>query len=185
MTELVTQRLLLRQWTDQDSAPFARLNADSEVMRFFPSTLDVAASNALLRRCQDNIAARGWGLWALERKSDAEFLGFVGLEEPTTVFPFSPCVEVGWRLARQFWGFGYATEAAQAALHFGYTNLGLNEIVSFTALINRPSRAVMERLGMHNTHQDFEHPKLAVGHPLRAHCLYCLRRNQWQTRQQL
>jgi RimJ/RimL family protein N-acetyltransferase len=180
MNVLHTERLQLRQWGDSDCSRFAAMNADPRVMRFFPATLELDASNALAQRCRNNIARRGWGLWAVERKSDAEFLGFVGLEEPSAALPFAPCVEVGWRLGQEFWGFGYATEAAKAALRFGFETLDLHEIVSFTALTNTPSRAVMRRLGMHNSEQDFEHPNVPTGHPLRTHCLYRLSRQQWR-----
>ncbi|AWH88937.1 GNAT family N-acetyltransferase [Limnobaculum parvum] len=170
--ELDTQRLRLRQWQPKDRAPFAELNADPEVMKYFPTTLDRATSDAMADRCQSLIAERGWGLWAVELKSDGQFIGFVGLNIPTNELPFSPCVEISWRLANAFWGQGYATEAAKHVLQVGFEQLELPEIVAFTTIANQRSRAVMEKLGMTRTPDDFEHPALAEGHPLRKHCLY-------------
>ena len=183
-THLTTQRVVLRQWCDKDHEPFAQMNADPKVMRYFPSPLDTAASDALLLRNRHNIEARGWGLWAVERRTDGAFMGFVGLEQPMAALPCAPCVEVGWRLGVEFWGYGYATEAARAALQYGFGELALDEIVSFTSLSNQPSRAVMQRLGMVNADEDFEHPNLPVGHELRRHCLYRLSRRQWSERTQ-
>ncbi|WP_354682342.1 GNAT family N-acetyltransferase [Cupriavidus necator] len=174
-----TERLLLRQWRDADYVPFASLNADAETMRYFPAPLSRAESDAMANRCRGLIAAKGWGLWVVERKAGGAFLGFVGLHEPAWALPFTPCVEIGWRLARHAWGSGYATEAARGALAWGFERLGLAEIVSFTTLANRRSRAVMERLGMREDELVFEHPALAEGHPLRPHCLYRLSRAAW------
>lgn len=175
-----TERLRLRQWREADYAAFAALNADAEVMRYFPAPLSRAESDAMADRCRGLIAAKGWGLWAVERKTDGAFLGFVGLHEPAAALPFAPCVEVGWRLARHAWGYGYATEAARGALAYGFGHLGLDEIVFFTALANARSRAVMQRIGMQEDAVGFEHPALPPGHPLRPHCLYRLPRAAWQ-----
>jgi RimJ/RimL family protein N-acetyltransferase len=183
MTELIeldTDRLYLRQWIEADKAPFAMLNADERVMKYFPSILDRATSDAMVDRVQTGIIDRGWGLWAVELKEDKQFIGFVGLSIPSAELPFSPCVEVGWRLAFPYWGKGYASEAARCALAFGFDRLCLSEIVSFTAIENQRSRAVMERLGMNLADETFEHPSLPVGHPLREHCLYRLSREKWQ-----
>jgi RimJ/RimL family protein N-acetyltransferase len=171
---LQTERLLLRQWRDADLEPFARLNADPRVMAYFPAPIARADSDAAVLRWRSQIAERGWGLWAAELRSSGELLGFVGLQVPAAELPFSPCVEVGWRLAHEHWGHGYATEGARAALQFGFERLGLNEIVSFTALGNARSRAVMRRLGMLEDPYPFEHPSVPVGRPLRTHCLYRL-----------
>ncbi|TVO53475.1 GNAT family N-acetyltransferase [Denitromonas halophila] len=176
--EFETERLRLRQWRTTDRGPFAALNADPEVMAFFPSPLSRAASDALAARCAALIEARGWGFWACELKRTGEFIGFVGLHEPPAALPLSPCVEIGWRLALPFWGQGYASEAARGALAVGFEQLALSEIVSFTATINIRSRAVMSRLGMRQTGQ-FMHPSLADGSPLRAHCWYRLSIAQW------
>ncbi|HSI58009.1 MAG TPA: GNAT family N-acetyltransferase [Ideonella sp.] len=180
--ELATPRLRLRTWRDADRAPFAALNADPRVMRYFPSTQDRAASDASMAAWQAQFAERGWSNWAVELRESGEFIGFVGFSVPRRTLPFSPCVEIGWRLAHGFWGHGYASEAAREALRAGFERLGLDEIVSFTALGNTPSRAVMERIGMHDAGEDFDHPALPEGHALRRHCLYRLARAEWQRR---
>lgn len=177
--EFDTARLRLRQWCAADREPFAALNADPKVMEFFPALLTRAESDALADRCQTYITERGWSFWAVETKTTHEFIGFVGLHTPAPDLPFSPCVEVGWRLAAKHWGKGFATEAARGALRVGFEQLGLLEIVSFTTVGNIRSRAVMERLGMIETKETFEHPKIPVGHVLRRHCLYRLSREQW------
>jgi RimJ/RimL family protein N-acetyltransferase len=174
LIEFETERLRLRQWIESDRKIFARLNSDPRVMEFFPSILDRATSEAGIDRAQAKIADRGWGFWAVESKQDNQFIGFVGLEIPRADLPFSPCVEIGWRLAFEYWGKGYATEAAKAALKVGFDRLNLPEIVSFTAINNHRSSAVMERLGMIREAETFEHPSLPVGHPLREHYLYRL-----------
>ncbi|WP_310484732.1 GNAT family N-acetyltransferase [Chamaesiphon sp. VAR_48_metabat_403] len=181
LIEFETERLRLRQWIKSDREPFARLNADPRVMEFFPSILDRAASDAMLDRLQTLINERGWGFWAVESKQDNQFIGFVGLHIPSADLPFSPCVEIGWRLAFDYWGKGYATEAAQAALKVGFNRLELPEIVSFTAINNHRSSAVMERLGMNREIETFEHPSLPVGHFLKEHCLYRLSREKWRS----
>ncbi len=176
-----TERLYLRQWQGSDYAPFARMNADLRVMEHFPACLEQAASDELADRCYTLIAERGWGIWAVELKQTQSFIGFVGLHIPTHDFPFNPCVEIGWRLAADHWGNGYATEAAQAALQVGFDVLELEEIVSFTSLLNRRSQALMDRLGMQREARTFEHPALPVGSPLREHCLYRLDKNLYQS----
>lgn len=174
MAELRTPRLVLRQWREADLEPFAALNADLEVMRYFPAPLTREESDALAERARSGISARGWGLWVLELIEGASFIGFVGLAEPRFDAHFTPTVEVGWRLAREQWGQGYATEAARAAVEFGFVELELDEIVSFTSVLNERSRRVMERLGMtHDPADDFPHPLVADG-PLRPHVLYRL-----------
>ena len=181
--DIQTERLLLRGWRDADREPFAALNADAEVMAHFPSTHSRAASDRIVEATIDGWIANGFGLWALERQVDGHFLGFTGLSRPSFEAHFTPAVEVGWRLARDAWGQGYATEAAEAALRFGFETIGLAEIVSFTVPANVRSRAVMERLGMtHLATDDFDHPKLLEGHPLRRHVLYRLTRDGWRTR---
>jgi RimJ/RimL family protein N-acetyltransferase len=174
-SEIVTDRLLLRRFRSADLEPFARMNADERVMEFFPRRLRRAESDALASRIETHFEKHGFGLWALETKARPGFLGFVGLSIPSFEAPFTPCVEVGWRLSCESWGRGFATEAAVAALDFGFSQLLLEEIVSFTVTANVRSRAVMERLGMrHDCCEDFEHPLLAAGHPQRAHVLYRL-----------
>lgn len=174
-----TGRLRLLAWQERHVAPFAAMGADPEVMRYFPSTQTEAQSRAAVDGWRAQFAERGWSNWAVELKDTGEFIGFVGLSIPRRVLPFSPCVEVGWRLARRHWGRGYATEGARASLQIGFEQLGLDEIVSFTALDNLPSRAVMERIGLRDTGRDFDHPAVPEGSPLRRHCLYAIGRTQW------
>lgn len=180
LIEFDTPRLHLRQWHEDDLAPFAALNADPEVMTHFPAPLTRAASDALARRCQALIAERGWGFWAAELKESRQFVGFLGLHTPIAELPFAPCVEVGWRLARAHWGRGLASEGARGALEVGFEKLGLTEIVSFTALGNLRSQAVMARIGMRRSDEDFDHPAVPPDSPLRAHCLYRLDRDSWR-----
>ncbi|MGF1701460.1 GNAT family N-acetyltransferase [Photobacterium makurazakiensis] len=169
-----TDRLILRQWRDSDLAPFAEMNRDPKVMTYFPSLLSARESNELAERFQRLIVDKGWGFWALEQKNTGLFLGFVGLhfQEEGSGIPNAPLVEIGWRLCSSSWGNGFAPEAAKAALAFAFDTLNLSEVYAFTALQNLPSKRVMEKIGMHNTHQDFNHPKLPKGHPLERHCLY-------------
>lgn len=177
--QLSSARLLLRRWREADLAPFAAINADPVVMEHFPATLSASESAALIGRIETCFEQRGYGLWAVERIEGSELIGFVGLNPVPHELPFAPAVEVGWRLGRDFWGQGYATEAATAAIEFGFGALGLKQIVSFTAGANKRSRRVMERLGMsHDPSEDFEHPLLPAGSRLRAHVLYRLRRSE-------
>jgi RimJ/RimL family protein N-acetyltransferase len=174
--DLCTPRLRLRQWCDADIGALARINADPEVMRYFPSPGTLEGTRRSVEGWRRQIDERGWSNWAVERTDSGEFIGFVGLTEPARALPFTPCVEVGWRLARAHWGQGYASEAARASLAFGFDRLALQEIVSFTSLLNLPSRKVMERIGMRDTGQDFDHPAVPEGSALRRHCLYRVRR---------
>ncbi|MDT8429741.1 MAG: GNAT family N-acetyltransferase [Pseudomonadales bacterium] len=178
LIEPETDRLLLRQWRDSDKEPFSTLNADPRVMEYFPSLLSRSESDSVADRCKSLIADKGWGLWAAELKESKLFIGFVGLHIPSDDLPFSPCVEIGWRLAYEHWGKGYATEAALTALNVGFQQLLLDEIVSFTTLSNFKSQAVMKRIGMAMT-ETFEHPALPKGSPLRKHCLYRLTGTQY------
>lgn len=180
VTTLSTQRMHLRQWHARDFAPFAALNADAEVMRHFPAPLTRPQSDAMADRIQALIAERGWGFWAAEHRASGEFMGFIGLHIPAADLPCSPCMEIGWRLARPFWGQGLATEGARVALAHGFDVLCLASIVSFTALSNLRSQAVMQRLGMLRDEENFEHPAVPQGHALRRHCLYRLSRGQWR-----
>ena len=180
---LTTARLRLRQWREEDLAPFAALNADPQVMEFFPKVLTRAESDTVAGRIRDHFARHGFGLRAVEAPGIADFVGFVGLAVPSFEAHFTPCVEIGWRLAREHWGHGYATEAATAALAFAFGDRALEEIVAFTVPANIPSRRVMGRLGMRRLPaDDFEHPAIAAGHPLRSHVLYRLRRADWKPR---
>jgi RimJ/RimL family protein N-acetyltransferase len=168
------ERVLLRGWAPDDLASFAALNADPRVMEHYPSPLTRPQSDAFVReRIIPQFAERGFGLWAVEVPEVAPFVGYVGLLEHTFEAEFTPCVEIGWRLAFPYWGHGYANEAAQVAIAFGFEVVGLDEIVSFTVPANRRSVAVMERLGM-SCVGEFDHPKLPAGHRLRRHVLYRL-----------
>ena len=168
---LVGTRVKLRQWLDADIGAFAEMNVDPEVMEFFPQLLTSDQSLAFLQRQKQGIEERGWGLWAVE--IDREFAGFTGLAEPSFEAHFTPCVEIGWRFHRRFWGQGYALEAARMALQFAFETLRLSEVVSLTARLNVRSQRLMQRLGMnHAPHDDFEHLKVPVGHALRPHVLY-------------
>jgi RimJ/RimL family protein N-acetyltransferase len=175
--EIATDRLLLRPWRPEDRNAFARMNADPRVVEFLPGPLSREESDASADRIAVHFQQHGYGLWAVEIPSEAEFAGFIGLAIPRFEAPFTPCVEIGWRLAVEHWGRGFATEGARAALKFGFETLGLEEIVSFTVPANIRSRRVMEKIGMvHSPDEDFDHPMLAEGHRLRRHVLYRLRR---------
>ena len=168
-------RVCLRPWRDQDRAPFAAMNADARVMKFFRSCLSRAESDAMVGHIQAHFNKHGFGLWAIAVPGVAPFIGFAGLSVPTFSAHFTPCVEVGWRLAFEHWGHGYATEAARLALSYAFGALALSQVVSFTSVRNHRSRAVMERLGMHrNPADDFDYPSFSDGHPLRRHVLYRL-----------
>lgn len=183
---ILTERLLLRRWTDADRAPFARMNADPAVMEYFPAVLDSAASDELIDRIEAGFERNGsgraaFGLWAVERLDSGQFIGFVGLAVPSFTAPFTsphgaepgPAVEIGWRLAADAWGNGYASEAASAVLEYGFATVGLREIVSFTSRSNLRSQRVMERIGMvRDEAGDFSHPALPADHPLAPHVLY-------------
>lgn len=179
ITEIKTARLLLRQWRQQDLSCFADMNADTEVMRHYPSTLSVNESSNMAEKCKSLIATRGWGFWAVETLLDKSFIGFVGLHEPGYQMPVMPCVEIGWRLAREYWGKGYATEAARASLDFAFRELKLREVYSFTSVTNTRSRAVMERLAMLDTMANFNHPMIPANSPLREHVMYKTDRRRW------
>jgi len=166
-----TERLLMRRWRDADREPFAVLSADPETMRYFPATLDRAASDAMVDVIESRFELQGYGLWALEVIATGDFIGFTGLNPKPDGLPGSARVEIGWRLARHSWHQGYATEAAKAALDVAFNGVGLAEICSFTSVINEPSQAVMRRIGM-TEHTRFDHPRIPVGDPLRPHVLY-------------
>ena len=172
---LDTPRLRLRPWRAEDREPFAALNADPVVMEHFVAPLDRDESDAMVDRIEADFAERGWGLWAAERRDTGDFIGFIGLSVPGFEADFTPCVEVGWRLARAHWGQGFAPEGAREAVRFGFDDLGLDEIVSFTYVGNRSSRRVMEKVGM-QLEREFDHPRVPEGHRIRRHVLYTLRR---------
>ena len=178
--EFETPRLRLRQWRESDREPLAALSADPVVMEFFPALITREASDASIDAWQLQFARRGWSNWAVEAKEANTFVGFVGLTVPRRLLPCSPCVEIGWRLARAHWGKGFATEAARGALRVGFERIGLPEIVSFTTVLNLRSRAVVERIGMRNANEDFDHPGVPEGNLERLHCLYRMNREQWK-----
>lgn len=178
---VTTERLLLRQWREEDLAHFAKLNADPRVMEYFPKLQTREESDASVKVFSEHIRRHGWGFYAASLLETDEFIGFIGLQPVSFQADFTPAVEIGWRLAFEHWGKGYATEGAKAALRYGFERLRLQEIVSFTATKNMRSRAVMERIGMHHEPKhDFDHPKLAAGHPLRRHVFYRIAVDVWQ-----
>jgi len=166
-----TERLVLRKWKPQDIEELTSINADPDVMEFFPSLMTRSETLAMSDRIQAHFKKYGYGLWAVEILGSSQFIGFVGLSVPTFQADFTPCVEVGWRLAKEHWGKGYATEAARACLSFAFSSLGLQEVVSFTAALNRRSENVMKRLGMRRA-GEFAHPRLPSSHRLCNHVLY-------------
>jgi RimJ/RimL family protein N-acetyltransferase len=175
--EIETERLKLRAWRDADLAPFAALNSDPSVMEHLPSLLSPAESDAFAGRIRAHFSQHRFGLWAVELRATGAFAGFVGLSIPRFEAHFTPCVEIGWRLAREHWGRGLASEGALASLDFGFAELGLEETVSFTVPQNRRSIGVMRKLGMHHSpDEDFDHPGLPPGHRLKRHVLYRLSR---------
>ena len=170
---LASERLLMRPWRAGDRVPFAALNADPRVMATIGNVLTREESDAFADRIAGHVDTQGWGLWALEIPGQAEFIGYAGLSRPRFEAAFTPCVEVGWRLAFNHWGHGYATEAGRVAMGFGFTVLDLPEIVSFTTVTNQRSRNVMERIGLtYDPSADFDHPMLGPDHPLLRHVLY-------------
>ncbi len=186
---LTTERLLLRRWCDSDKEPFRRLNADPRVMEFMPGLLSVEASDALVTRIEEHFEQHGFGPFAVELRegtnlAEGQFIGYIGLYTPAFDAPFQPAVEIAWRLAADYWELGLATEGAQAVARYAFEKVGLSGLVSFTVPGNLRSRRVMEKLGMrHCPSEDFDHPKLPVGHPLQRHVLYRLSKTEWQQKQ--
>jgi RimJ/RimL family protein N-acetyltransferase len=177
LRELRTERLFLRWWRVDDREPFARLNANPRVVEFLPKALSREESDAVADRIEAHFERHEFGLWAVEIPGVTQFAGFIGLSIPRFEAHFTPCIEIGWRLAAEHWSRGYATEGARAALEFGFQQLEAAEILSFTVPANVRSRRVMEKIGMtHSPADDFDHPVLPEGHPLRRHVLYRVRR---------
>jgi ribosomal-protein-alanine N-acetyltransferase len=184
--ELQTQRLRLRAWRDEDLPIFAAMNANGEVNRYLLGPLTRLQSDAVVGRFIQHFQHVGFGMWAVEAPSVASFIGAVGISIPSYTAPFTPCVEVGWRMAPEYWGHGFATEAAQAALEFGFRKVELPEIVALTVPQNARSRALVAKLGMTRAaSDDFDHPLVPAGHPLQRHVLYRLRKEAWQQAQGL
>lgn len=175
--EYQTERLILRPWKQEDREPYAVLNGNPEVMRYLLRTLTREESDKMVDVIEQKMAANGWGLWAVEEKSSGAFIGFVGLNIPAYELPFSPVIEIGWRLDKPFWGKGYAPEAAAKALEIGFNQYGIEEIVAFAALENVASQRVMEKIGMRRC-EEFDHPAVAENSPLRRHVLYRMAKNQ-------
>ncbi len=181
MMVATTERLILRRWRESDREPFAHMNADPRVMEFFPGVLTREQSDLAVARIEAHFARHGYGLYAAQLRETGAFIGFIGLAIPSFESHFTPCVEIGWRLAAAFWGCGLATEGAREIVRFAFDKLVLDELVSMTTLANVRSRRVMEKLGMkYDPRDDFDHPSLPAGHPLRQHVLYRLRRTDWQ-----
>jgi RimJ/RimL family protein N-acetyltransferase len=176
-TILRTRRLILRQWKESDLLPFARMNADQRVMEFMLGKMTKEETRQSIEGIKKHFDAHGFGRWAVEIADSGKFIGFVGISIPPYTLPFSPCVEVAWRICPEEWGRGYAPEAAKEALRDGFERVGLEEIVSFTTLTNLKSRRVMEKLGMqYCPDQNFDHPMVPEGHSLRRHVLYRMER---------
>jgi ribosomal-protein-alanine N-acetyltransferase len=168
-----TERLIFRRWRSDDLEPFAAMNADPHVMEFYPKALNRAETEAMVATIEQRIERDGFGMWAAELKQSRQLIGFIGLNVPGYPLPFSPCVEIGWRLAFDHWGNGYAQEGARAVLAFGFDKAGLAEIVAFTAAINMRSRRVMDKIGMtYDSAADFDHPHVLENDRLRRHVLY-------------
>lgn len=181
MPTISTRRCVLREWIDSDREPFAALNADPRVMEFFPAPLTPTQSATFLEKNSAHIAGHGFGLWAVEVPGVTAFAGTVGLLVPGFNAPFTPCIEMSWRFGFDAWGNGYACETALAVLSFGFHNLNLPEIVSFTAYRNHRSRRLMERIGMeYSRSEDFHHPNLPPEHHLSLHALYRLKRQNFR-----
>jgi RimJ/RimL family protein N-acetyltransferase len=171
-----TERLLLRSWREEDREPFYRMNSDPRVMEFMSECSTRAQSDLLFERIIEHFKKHGFGLFAAESREDQTFIGFVGLAVPSFKTHFTPCVEIGWRLAADYWGRGLATEGARAVAKYAFDELALDGLVSFTVPENVRSRRVMEKIGMtHDASDDFDHPNIPEGHPLSRHVLYRLR----------
>lgn len=178
---LDTPRLLLRAWKPADFDDFVQMNQSPEVMRFFPDTLTPIQSVESVRRLSEELDSQEWGMWAIECKRTHQFVGMVGLQQRSIDDGILdiPFVEIAWRLPQKFWGQGLAPEAANVVLAYAFTQLKLETIYSLTALSNLPSQRVMQKIGMHNTEKNFQHPKLEADSPLSWHCLYKLTKSQW------
>lgn len=180
--EIQTKRLLLRNWIENDRSQFTDINNDSEVMRYFPRKFTQTESDAFVDDNRTRLAELGWGAWAVELTSSREFIGYVGFSYPAQWHPCAGMIEIGWRLGRNAWGQGYATEAAKQLLHIGFESVGFEEIVSFTSECNSPSISVMRKIGMSDDGIGFEHPRIEKNSPLRKHVLYRLTKSEWRAK---
>lgn len=178
---LHTKRLLLRRWSEEDRVPLAAINSDHDVMRYRFAPLNRQQSDDLIDEIETCFDEHGFGLWAVERRQDGLLLGFTGLAISAFDAPFCPAIDIGWTLAKDVWGRGYATEAATASLDFAFSELQLSEVVAHTTTLNGPSQAVMRRLGMtHNPVDDFDGPWYPIGHPHRRFVLYRIDEPTWR-----
>ena len=166
-----TERLIIRDWKDEDITPFTEMNSDPEVMKYFPSALTPEKSLEFFERITAAIKEKGYGLFAAELAETNELIGFVGFAGPRFEAWFTPCIEIGWRLRKKFWGRALAPEGAAACLEMGFNEFGFADIFSFTSEINAPSRRVMEKIGLSHI-GDFDHPNIPEGNALRKHVLY-------------
>lgn len=171
MIYIETKRLVLRDWKETDLDPFCQLNADKEVMTHFPKTLSTEETNDFYRSILSEMKECGFGLYAVEEKESKEFIGFIGFHQATFEADFTPCIEIGWRLRKEAWGKGYATEGAAACLEYGFSELNFTDVFSFTAEINRPSKNVMRKIGM-DFIKTFDHPQVKDDSPLKKHVLF-------------
>lgn len=178
--EMQTDRLLLRQWKEEDRQPFSALNNDPLVMRYFPRTFTQAESDRFIDEQIKHLSLNDWGAWAVECLETGEFIGFVGFSRPAPWHPCAGNIDVGWRLGRRFWGHGYATEAARQALQVGFESIGFDQVVAFTSRCNLPSLSVMRKIGMQLDAEGFLHPRIENENPLRDHAVYRLSRTEWQ-----
>jgi len=177
--ELETEHLKLRQWKSEDYILYHELTSNQEVMRFFPKTLTKEQSNRAARKFENLIASRGWGFWAVELKSSGTFIGYAGLHVPATLFPFSPCVEIGWRVEDKYWKNGYVQEAGEEILSCAFEELNLDKIVYFTSLLNTQAEGVMQELGMRDIDENFKHPKMSTSYSLEEHRLFTINKKEW------
>jgi len=177
--ELETERIILRQWKSEDLPLFAEINSDKDAMEHFPNLLTRKQSDELASGIKEEISTIGWGFWAAELKENRRYMGFVGLYTPQTIFPFSPCVEIGWRLHPEYWGYGFATEAGKKSLEYAFEVLKLNEVVAMTTVTNLRSVAVMNRLGLKDTCENFMHPGIPANNPAAKHRLFKITESCW------
>ena len=179
LIELETEHLTLRQWREEDLLIYSKISSNPEVMKFFPKLLSLEESNRAAQKFKGLIASRGWGFWAVELKKTGKFIGYAGLHSPSTQFPFSPCVEIAWRVEPSYWENGYVLEAGETILSCAFDKLMLDEVVYFTALQNNRVQKLMNTLGMKDRNKPFSHPSFSDGNPFKEHRLYGLKREEW------
>ena len=175
-----SQRLLFRKWRTSDRELFFEMNSDSVVMEFFPNVLSREESDGYLNNIMFRIERDGFGFWAVERKETEDFIGFIGINPPNVGLDIEPCIEIGWRLRKDFWGRGYATEGAKRVLKYAFEECNIDEVYSFTSIVNIRSERIMQKIGMMNTNKNFFHPKIAKEHLLCEHVLYVIKRYEYE-----